>query len=470
MSLVDTGECCYGHKKSCDCESYSDEKTDIPVYFFHYIYTKCFLVFTHFAYTFFIVVMTPLESKLRTLFDVPASSISPENRIQHLGAFWPHWTLHKRKCDVTHRDIISVFRPECPYPVWHKDEWFKNARPPQAQFDFSQGFFPQSERLFKQCPIAHNIGSNNENCEYTDDAWSSKDCYLCHSMFESEQARYNLKGYWSVNSMYIVASYKCERCISCTNCHTCFECIESLNLKNCRNVAFSFDCSGCSDCLFCYNLRNKQYCIGNKQYSREQFEAQKKNFDYSTLSGHRTCQTFFEKILKERAYFRSLYFENTESVHGNYLDEAKNVENTYFMSRIEDVVNCMRGTMAKTCLDCVSSYDAEKMYMCSAVQLKCYDVMFSFQLMEARFVAYSAYSAQLENCFGCCGLVRGKNCILNTPYSPQEYVSLRTKIVDHMKSTGEWGCFFPGSFSPNPYDESWSSFYFPIGESEQKQQ
>jgi hypothetical protein len=107
-----------------------------------------------------------------------------------LELFWPHWSLHKRKCDLTNKDIISVFRPECPYPVWHKDEWYKNANPPKAQFDFSQEFFPQTEKLFQQCPIAHNTGTNNENCEYTDDFWYGRDCHLCHNAYKCENSRY----------------------------------------------------------------------------------------------------------------------------------------------------------------------------------------------------------------------------------------------------------------------------------------
>jgi len=126
-------------------------------------------------------MVSTLESKLRTLFDVPDSDIPPEKRIQHLGAFWPHWNLHKRKCDKTGKEIISVFRPECPYPVWHKDEWYKHANPPKAVFDFSEPFFPQAEKFFKQCPIVHITGAQNENCEFTDDWWFSRDCYLCHS-------------------------------------------------------------------------------------------------------------------------------------------------------------------------------------------------------------------------------------------------------------------------------------------------
>lgn len=122
--------------------------------------------------------------------------VAPFLRIRHLGAFWPHWALHKRKCDKTGRDIVSVFRPDCPYPIWHKDEWYKSALPPSALIDFDQTFFPQAESLFKQCPIQHHVGSNNENCEYTEDAWSCKNCYLVHSAFESEDTRYSLKSYW----------------------------------------------------------------------------------------------------------------------------------------------------------------------------------------------------------------------------------------------------------------------------------
>ena len=40
--------------------------------------------------------------------------------------------------------------------------------------------------------------------------------------------------------------------------------------------------------------------------------------------------------------------------------------------------------------------------------------------------------------FGCCGLKKGKNCILNRAYSAQEYETHCGKIIDHMRSTGEW--------------------------------
>jgi hypothetical protein len=37
-----------------------------------------------------------------------------------------------------------------------------------------------------------------------------------------------------------------------------------------------------------------------------------------------------------------------------------------------------------------------------------------------------------------------------------------------MEKEKEWGEFFPGYFAPNPYEESWSGFYFPLSREEQK--
>ena len=105
-------------------------------------------------------------------------SIHPNCRFQHLGAFWPQWNLHNRKSDKTGKDIISIFRADCPYPVWHRDEWIESANPPSKEFDFSSNFFEQAFELFQKCPLPHNFQSHNQNCEYTDDWYYSKNCYL----------------------------------------------------------------------------------------------------------------------------------------------------------------------------------------------------------------------------------------------------------------------------------------------------
>lgn len=414
--------------------------------------------------------MSTIESKLRTIFDVPASEMPPYLRIKHLGAFWPHWALHKRKCDKTGRDIISTFQPECLYPVWHRDEWFSAAQPPQAVFDFSQSFFSQTEPLFKRCPIPHISGLHNENCEFTDDWWYSRNCYLCHSGVRCEDSRYSYRILDCKNMLYWVFLFECEWCIDVINSEKCSRCIYGLYLRNCNDMAFCYDCRNCHDCLLCSNLRNKQYCIGNKQLTKEEYESQKKNFSFETRSGYERCKALFSTMLHEVAWHKSHYMDFAENSSGNYILRVKNVSQMFFGNGVEDGYNIARLGWAKTVLDGISLQDAEMVYMSSWVQIKSYDVRYSFMMDNARFALYSGYSSRCENIFGCCGLLDGKNCILNTPYSAQEYSTLKDKVIDHMKSTGEWWQFFPWSFAPNPYDESWSSFHFPLSESEQKAQ
>lgn len=67
----------------------------------------------------------------------------PTFRYQMLTSFWQHWNLHKRKCDKTGKSIVSVYPENCPYPVWHKDEWVKHANPPGVEFQAGKPAFPQ---------------------------------------------------------------------------------------------------------------------------------------------------------------------------------------------------------------------------------------------------------------------------------------------------------------------------------------
>ncbi len=66
--------------------------------------------------------------------------------------------------------------------------------------------------------------------------------------------------------------------------------------------------------------------------------------------------------------------------------------------------------------------------------------------------------------FGCCGIKRGATSILNTAYSQHEYETLCGKVIEHMRSTGEWGEFFPLRISPFGYNETMAHDYFPLTE------
>ena len=59
----------------------------------------------------------------------------------------------------------------------------------------------------------------------------------------------------------------------CLTSTTCFRNKCSYFIKNSARVYYSYNCTTCSDIFGCVGLRNKQYCILNRQYAKEEYEA-----------------------------------------------------------------------------------------------------------------------------------------------------------------------------------------------------
>lgn len=143
-------------------------------------------------------------------------------------------------------------------------------------------------------------------------------------------------------------------------------------------------------------------------------------------------------MIREIAWHKSHYLDFAENSSGNYALTLKNATNVFFGNGVEDAENVTRLGWAKTVVDSINLQDVEKVLYSSGIQIKSWEVCFSFMLDNARFARYSAYCSRCDNIFGCCGLLNGKNAIFNMPYSTEEYAALGEKLIDHMKSTGEW--------------------------------
>lgn len=411
--------------------------------------------------------VSDLEVELRRKLGVEdLPSMKPEYRFRTMGAFWQHWNLHKRKCDKTGKYIISVFRSDCECPVWHKDEWIANADPMGMDVDLSKKIFPQMWELFKQSPIPHVTGSGNENCDYADDVWFSKNCYLTHSLFGCDDVIYSYRTLHSSNCYYSAFINKCELCIDVVNSDSCFNMIYALNSSNCQDSAFLYDCRNCSDCMFSCNLRNKKYCFMNQQLSKEEYFVKKAEWDLGSRKVYEKAKQEFLRMITQEAWHRSLHNDQCQETTGNYNDNCKNAINSFFAQENEDCVNCYRNYVAKSCVDS-SGHTGELCIGAVLAQDKCYDIRFCSQVVNSKYLQYSAFCLNCQNCFGCCGLVNKQFYIFNKPYSEDEYYSLRDQIVAKMKQSGEYGHFFPSYMAPNPYDESWSGFHFPLTHDEQ---
>lgn len=411
--------------------------------------------------------VTDLETQMRRKFGVSDfSDKKPEYRFRELGSFWQHWNLHNRKCDRTGKNIISVFRPDCEYPVWHKDEWIAHADPPGAEVDFTRPVFPQMWEFFQKSPLPHTTGTGNENCEYADDVWFSRNCYLCHSMAHCEDLSYCYRTLKSANCYYCVFSFNLELCVDVINSEFCFQVVYALNCKHCSDSAFLYDCRNCTHCMFCSGLRNKQFCFMNEQLTKQEYFAKKAEWDFSSRKIYEEAKKYFNAMLKDSSWHRVLSNDHCENTTGNYNLNCKDSVNCYFCQGNDQCVNCFRNYIGKTSLD-FHGQTSEFCFYSILAQDKCYDIRFCSQMAHCQYMQYCAFCLNCQNCFGCCGLVNKKYFIFNKSYSEKEYYAMRDKLIDYMKKAGEYGKFFPAYFAQNPYDESWSGFYFPLTKEEQ---
>jgi hypothetical protein len=94
-------------------------------------------------------------------------------------------------------------------------------------------------------------GQNLHYCQYLQEGAPSKDCW-----------DYSV---WGDNNQLV---YECHACgIGTQNIKFCLLCQE-----NVHDLYYSICCEGGSENLFgCVNLRKKQYCILNKQYTKEEY-------------------------------------------------------------------------------------------------------------------------------------------------------------------------------------------------------
>jgi hypothetical protein len=85
------------------------------------------------------------------------------------------------------------------------------------------------------------------------------------------------------------------------NSEQCYECLESKNLYNCH---YCRNCHDCNNCFACINLKNKSFCILNKQYTKIQYQEKIKNYEK-------------DKILSEYNELSKIYPADNKQINSN---------------------------------------------------------------------------------------------------------------------------------------------------------
>jgi len=391
-------------------------------------------------------------------------------RAQRRMAFRNERILYKRKSDFSGKDIFSMYSPDSGYKVYEKDIWISDQWDPLdygRDYDFNKPFFEQFSELLHSVPLKNLNLVNEVRSPYSSNFTEPKNCYLCFNGSHSEDC------------MYGHGITECRDCVDVSHLGKSESCYDSfwvtsgnrnIGCNNCENsytMWFSKNCSGCSDCLGCVGLRKKQYCIWNVQYSKEEYQQKLKELNLGSRAQ-------YEKVKAQAREFW-LKFPNKflEGLHnlrvsGNYIDQSKNVHNSFLVRSGENLKFCQYLQELPGCKDCydwsIWGDNGQLMYECHACGLGTQNVRFClFTQEDSHDVEYSVMVAGSGYLFGCVGVRKKQYCILNKQYSKEEYEKLRAKIIEQMDRQPytdkagrvyKYGEFFPVEISPVGYNES----------------
>lgn len=399
-------------------------------------------------------------------YEILPPTLCPDCRQQRRLVLRNERNFYKRKCDLTGKDMISVYSPDFKGKVYSQsafwsDDW--DGRDYGRDFDFDRPFFEQYNELSLEAPRVCLVNFSNENSRYNNHAAFNKNCYMCMNTGWSEDclhsSNYNL---YNKNCVDCLAIQNCELCYFCTDTRKSFS---SMFLYECENLSdcfYCYDCQSCQDCFGCWNLRHKKYCLYNKQLTKEEYEAQVPKMKGKTWAENISEFEKFKRNMREDAIHKNVMMEKSTESSGDHIWNSKKVKDSYYVFGSEDSKYCYDAGNLKDCYDAYEPFKGELEYETHACNMG-YQYIVGSKCYENDNLYYSQYCWNSSNVFGCIGLKKQKYCVMNKQYTKEAYEELVPRIIEHMIGTGEWGEFFPTKNSPFAYEETVANDYYPQG-------
>lgn len=404
------------------------------------------------------------------IFSLPLPLACPSCRRQRRYAFRNDRNLYRRHCDRTGQTIISLHHSGKSFPVYSQEAWWSDEHDPKSygqDFDFNRPFFEQMHELIQKVPRLSTIVVNSENSDYTAMTLQARNCYLSSRLADDEDIYYT---YLAANSKDCMDSYnltQCELCYECIDMRQCYGCFFSEQCRGSFDLWFCKDMSGCRNCFGCIGLVQKEYCFFNEQLSKADYEKRVSEWWDGSPEALDRCRHAFIEHQKKYPVRALMVFNSEQTTTSSYIFESRNIEKSFDIVSSEDGFHSTQSEYCRDIMDTDMAYKGELCYQHMSLGTS-QNIFFSFCSMGGNSNIF--YSIEMfngsQNCFGCVGMKKAQYCILNKPYSKEDYEALFPRIIAHMQKTGEWGYYFPGQLSSYGYNETAAMERFPLSREE----
>ncbi len=164
------------------------------------------------------------------------------------------------------------------YCIWNKqysrDEYFNilkeyKINSDQALENIKKRFYNELylSSIHRYANIFSSVGCTGDNIN------NAKNCLNCFDLYqETEDSKYlysalNLKDSYDGNGIF-----KNELSYELVDANIGSRNLSSITIYNSENTYYCMNCHDVKDCFGCIGFRKKQYCILNKQYTKEEYE------------------------------------------------------------------------------------------------------------------------------------------------------------------------------------------------------
>ena len=401
-------------------------------------------------------------------FAIPTPRMCPLCRQQRRLAFRNERKLYNRKCDLSGRQILSVYSPDGPFKVYDQPEWWSDkwdAMIYGRDYDFKRSFFEQLGELYGVVPRISLQTINVENSYYNCYALNLKNCYLLFGASNNEDCMFGKYVTGSKNCLDSLCLHASEFCYQGVASDDCYSCRFFTNCRNCSESTMIEDCTGCKNCLCCFGLRTKEYCVANQFLGKEKYAEFVKEYEYLTYEKIEFLRNKL-KALKAKLPHVQSHIYASEDCTGDAIFNSKNCHFAYDVKGSEDCKYIHNSPKSVGTYDSVYSAPDGLQFCYNVCSTVGSNLITTFFVWYCDGVYYSMDCVNSRDLFACVGLKNKRYCVFNKQYTKEEYEKLVTRIIEQMKKDGIWGEYFPYKLSPFAYNETVALEYFPLKKEE----
>lgn len=290
-------------------------------------------------------------------------------------------------------------------------------------------FYKELKRIITSYPKRPQDTVASENCDYATSVYYCNNVYHGFDVNNSKDSAYIQSSLLCVNCFDVDYTVECELTFESIDAFKCYNCTYLEDCGNMRDADYCSRSSNCHDVFGCVRLKNKSFCIFNRQLSEADYREKVKEYKKWP------AEKVWAEVVKIQDRFPVTQTHedfNQNTPFGNYIYYNKDCYMCFDATNNESCAYIYEGHKNKMCYDISLSGESQLSYefIDSALLFNCNYAMWSKSCQDSW---YMMSCFDVKDSIGCFGLNHRQYCILNRQLSKEDYERISGPLLAELK-------------------------------------